>query len=107
MREKFIQLIIILVALLAGIFGTLYFTSKDNDGNHVFENLTANRQPSQIILAVTDELSSLLRVGESINDSKLILVPTNVSYRYESETEITTQMDDQDIISYIEQNKAN
>ena len=80
---------------------------KDNDGNHVFENLTANRQPSQIILAVTDELSSLLRVGESINDSKLILVPTNVSYRYESETEITTQMDDQDIISYIEQNKAN
>ena len=80
---------------------------KDNEGNHVFENTTANRQPSQIILAVTDELSSLLRVGENINGSKIILVPTNASYRYESTDEIITEISDADIKSYIEQNRAN
>lgn len=80
---------------------------KDSEGNHVFENITVNRQPSQIILAVTDELSSLLRVGENINDSKIILVPTNVSYQYESTDEIITQISDEDIRSYIEQNRAN
>ena len=61
MREKFIQLIIILVALLAGIFGTLYFTSKDNDGNQVIktnknitikENETINESVKKIYNAV-------------------------------------------------------
>ena len=80
---------------------------KDSSGNHVFENITENREPSQIILAVTDELSSLLRIAETISDSKLILVPTNVSYRYESEDEIVSGISDEDIKGYIEQNRAN
>ena len=80
---------------------------KDASGNHVFENITENRAPSQIILATTEELSALLRVAENINDSKLILVPTNISYRYESEEEITTEISDEDIKGYIEQNRAN
>ena len=38
---------------------------KDSSGNHVFENVvTEKRTPNQIILAVTEELSSLLRVAE-------------------------------------------
>ena len=80
---------------------------KDAAGNHVFENITENRAPSQIILATTEELSALLRVAENINDSKLILVPTNVSYRYESDEAITTEISDEDIKGYIEQNRAN
>jgi len=79
---------------------------KDSSGNHVFENVAENRQPSLVILAVTDELASLLRVAESMNDSKLILVPTNVMYRYESEEEIVTEVNDVDIKAYIEQNRA-
>jgi len=79
---------------------------KDAAGNHVFENITENRQPSQVILAVTEDLSSLLRIAESISDSKLILVPTNATYRYESEDEITLEVDDADIKSYIEENRA-
>lgn len=75
---------------------------KDGSGNHVFENITENRQPAQIIIAVTEELSSLLRVAESINDSKLILVPTNVTYRYDTESEIVTEISDNEIKSYIE-----
>ncbi len=80
---------------------------KDASGNHVFENMTAEREPSQIILAVTDEIAGLLRVGENINNSKLIIVPTNVSYTYESEDDIVTEISDEDIRSYIEQNRAN
>ena len=79
---------------------------KDSSGNHVFENVAENRQPSLVILAVTDELASLLRVAESMNNSKLILVPTNVMYRYESEEEIVTEVNDVDIKAYIEQNRA-
>ncbi len=81
---------------------------KDSAGNHVFENLTENREPSQIILAVNSELLSLLRVAEKISGSDLILVPTNVSYRPESkENEIITEITDDDIKGYIEQNRAN
>ena len=80
---------------------------KDSSGNHVFENITDHREPSQIIIAVTEELSSLLRVSESISDARLILVPTNVSYRYESSDEIITEISDEDIKNYIEQNRMN
>lgn len=79
---------------------------KDGNGNHVFENMTENRTPAQVILAVTDEMSSLLRVAESISDSRLILVPTNASYRYENADEIVTELSDEDIINYIEENRV-
>ena len=80
---------------------------KDSAGNHVFENTTENRQPSKIILAVDEELLSLLRVAEKIGNSEIKLVPTNVSYRYESTEEIVTQISDEDVRSYIEQHRAN
>jgi len=80
---------------------------KDAAGNHVFENMTENREPSQIICAVTDEMLSLLRVAETISDSRLILVPTNVSYRYENKDEISTEISDEDIKGFIEANRAN
>ena len=76
---------------------------KDGSGNHVFENITENRQPSQIILAVTEELASILRVGETIANSKIILVPTNVIYQYENKDEIVTEVSDSEVKSYIEQ----
>lgn len=77
---------------------------KDASGNHVFENIAENRQPAQVILAVTDELASILRVAESITDSKVILVPTNATYRYESADEIIMEVSDSEIKAYIEQN---
>lgn len=82
---------------------------KDANGNHVFENITENRKPNQIILAVTEELSSLLRIAESIKDSELILVPTNIIYRPEYEetkSSIVTEVSDEDIKGYIEQRAA-
>ena len=82
---------------------------KDQNGNHVFENITENRKPNQIILAVTDELSSLLRVAESLSDSDLIIVPTNVIYRpdyEETKDSIVTEVSDEDIKGFIEQRKA-
>ncbi len=78
---------------------------KDGAGNHVFENITENRQPAQIILAVNDDLFSLLRVAETISNSKLIIVPTNATYVYETEDEIIMEVDDADIKSYIEENR--
>lgn len=82
---------------------------KDKNGNHVFENITENRAPNQIILAVTEDLSSLLRVAESMADSELILVPTNVIYRpdYEEKKDsIITEVSDDEIRSRIEASKA-
>ena len=82
---------------------------KDQNGNHVFENITENRKPNQIILAVTDELSSLLRVAESLEDSELILVPTNVLYRpdyEETKNSIVTEVSNEDIKGYIEARSA-
>lgn len=82
---------------------------KDQNGNHVFENITENRKPNQIILAVTDELSSLLRVAESLKDSELILVPTNVIYRpdyEETKNNIVTEVSNEDIKGYIEARSA-
>ena len=79
---------------------------KDQNGNHVFENITESRQPNQLILAVTDELSSLLRVAESLDDSDIIVVPTNVIYRpdyEETKDTIVTEVSDEDIKAYIEQ----
>lgn len=80
---------------------------KDGSGNHVFENIAENRQPAQVILAVTDELSSLLRVAEVMANSRLIMVPTNATYRYESKEEIITEISDSEIKAYIEQNTSN
>ena len=79
---------------------------KTGDGRHVFENINENLQPAQVILAVTDELSSLLRVAESMGDSKVILVPTNAIYRYENTDEIITEISDSEIKAYIEQNTS-
>ena len=79
---------------------------KDGSGKHVFENINENLQPSQIILAVTSELASLLRVSESLSNARLILVPTNVMYRYESDDEITMEVDDSDIKAFIEERRS-
>ena len=77
---------------------------KDASGNHVFENISENRAPSQIIFAVTDEIHSLLRTAEYINNAELILVPTNVSYKLES-NEIITEITDTEIKAFIEANQ--
>ena len=74
---------------------------KDASGNHVFENSTENRTPSQIIFAVSEEINLLLRKAEYINEADLIIVPTNVSYIYESD-QIVTSITSDAIKSYIE-----
>lgn len=77
---------------------------KDSNGNHVFENNTEERTPNQIIFAVTEEISGLLRTAEYINDAEIILVPTNVSYRYETD-QIVTDITSTEIKEYIENNR--
>ncbi len=78
---------------------------KDSSGNHVFENTNDNRTPSQIIFAVTNEMHELLRTAEYIKDAELILVPTSVSYKLESDA-IVTEITDIEIKSYIEENRT-
>lgn len=78
---------------------------KDSKGNHVFENTTEERTPSQIIFAVSEELHELLRAAEYIQGAELIMVPTNVSYRLEAE-EIFTEMTSDEIKSYIESKRT-
>ena len=79
---------------------------KDNAGRHVFENMTEERTPSQIIFAVTEEIHELLRVAEYIKDAELIIVPTGVSYRpVSAEGGIVTEITDAEIKSFIEQNR--
>lgn len=55
---------------------------KDGAGKAVFENMSEERTPAQIILRLTDEIHYLLRKAEYITDSpreNIILVPTNAS----------------------------
>ena len=80
---------------------------KDSAGRHVFENMNENRSPSQIIFAVTEEMSDLLRVAEYIKDAELIIVPTGISYRATSENgEIATELSDAEVKAYIEEYRA-
>lgn len=78
---------------------------KDSAGNHVFENTTDGRIPSQIIFAVPEDMHELLRISEYISGAELILVPTNVSYKYES-SEIVTEITSAEIRAYIEANRT-
>ena len=79
---------------------------KDNNGNHVFENTTEGRTPSQIIFAVPEEMHELLRIAEYIVDAELIIVPTNVSYKLET-NEIVTEITSEEIKAFIESVKVN
>ena len=79
---------------------------KDADGKHVFEDINSNAQPSQIILAVTNELNTLLRISESIDNARVIIVPTNVAYVHESTDEIALEISDTEIKEYIEKYTA-
>ena len=74
---------------------------KDSAGRHVFENSSENRTPSQIIFAVTEEMSEILRTAEYISKAELILVPTNAGYKAE-DSEIDTVFSDEEIKAYIE-----
>lgn len=78
---------------------------KDNNGNHVFENTSEGRTPSQIIFAVPSDMHELLRTAEYIPDAELILVPTNVSYKLETD-EIVTEITSEEIKAYIEANRT-
>lgn len=77
---------------------------KDANGNHVFENNDEERTPNQIIFAVTDEIHQLLRTAEYIDKAEIILVPTNVSYRYETD-KIVTEITSDEIKEFIEKNR--
>lgn len=78
---------------------------KDDAGNNVFENITEHRTPSQVIIAVTEEMNSLLRTAEYMNNSKLIIVPTNKSYTENSE-EVTTEISSEEIKAFIESSRV-
>lgn len=75
---------------------------KDSSGNHVFENSQEEREPAQIIFAVTPEMHKLLRSAEYLRDVELILVPTNISYEISEEELIVTNITNEYIKSYIE-----
>ena len=76
---------------------------KDAAGNHVFEGAAENRQPAQIIFAVTDEMHKVLRSAEYISGVEIILVPTNLAYTYTEGDEIVTTITSDYIKSYIEE----
>ena len=76
---------------------------KDSNGNSVFE--ADDRTPSQIIFAVTEEMSRLLRATEYISNAELILVPTTVDI--EGEEKVDTIITDEEIKDYIEKNMNN
>ena len=78
---------------------------KDSSGKHVFENMEENRSPSQIIFAVTSEIHELLRTAEYISQAELILVPTNVSYKYADSSEIVTEITSEEIKTFIEEKR--
>ena len=60
MRERIINIVIILVVLVLGVTGTLYFVNKDSNNNNVLENrnvnITSNDSISESINKVYDSV---------------------------------------------------
>ena len=74
---------------------------KDGSGKNVFETIEEERTPSQIIVKVSEEQKKLLMAAESVNNSELILNPTDVTLVTEDKTTITSRMTNQEIKEYI------
>ena len=78
---------------------------KDSSGRAVFENISEERSPAQIIFGVTDEIHYLLRKAEYITrDAKenIILVPTNASLELEEGETAPLNVTSETIKQYIE-----
>ena len=79
------------------------YAVKDSAGNHVFEDLSQSRSPSQIVLGVYSDMHQLLRTAEYIPGTELIIVPTTVLYNENIDgTEIVTEMTDSQTRAYVE-----
>jgi len=77
------------------------YAVKDSAGNHVFEDMTEARSPSQIILGVYSEMHQLLRTAEYISKTELIIVPTTAQYIGDP-SEIVTEMTDSETRAFVE-----
>ena len=79
------------------------YAVKDSSGAHVFEDLSQQKAPSQIILGVYSDMHQLLRTAEYINKTELIIVPTTVLYNDAIDpSEIVTEMTDSETRAYVE-----
>lgn len=74
---------------------------KDGNGDHVFESNEQKRIPSQVVLAVTNEMQSLLRRAEYIKNVEIILIPSNVSYVSDDPNTVVTSITSEYIREYI------
>ena len=78
------------------------YAVKDSAGNHVFEDMTQNRTPSQIVLGVYSDMHQLLRTAEYIKNAELIIVPTTAQYTGDP-SEIVTEMTDSETRAFVEE----
>ena len=79
------------------------YAVKDGSGNHVFEDLSQQRTPTQIVLGVYSDMHQLLRTAEYISKAKLIIVPTTIMYNEAIDpSEIVTEMTDSETRAFVE-----
>lgn len=65
---------------------------KDSQGRHVFETTTEDRQPSELLFAVPDDMYLLLmKAGYISSDVEILPIPRNAKYTASAgETEVTS-----------------
>lgn len=74
---------------------------KDASGRNVFETIEENRTPSQIFVKVSKEQMELLLAAEDINNSSLVLNPTDIALIIEDKDQINSKISSEEMKNYI------
>lgn len=74
---------------------------RDSSGNDVFADSQVQRNSSELLFAVKDDLFMLLSEASFVGGIDIVPVPRNAAYRNEGDTENGTQVSKQELVDYI------
>ena len=74
---------------------------RDSSGNDVFSDSASQRNSSELLFAVKDNLFMLLSEASFVGGIEIVPVPRNEAYKNAGDTENGTQVSKQELIDYI------
>ena len=83
MRERIINIVIILVVLVLGVTGTLYFVNKDSNNNNVLENRNVNITSNDSISESIDKVYDSVVVVNNYQNGRLTGYGSGFVYKKE------------------------
>jgi len=74
---------------------------RDSGGNDVFADSQVQKNSSELLFAVKDDLFMLLSEASFVGGIQIVPVPRNAAYREEGDTENGTQVSKQELVDFI------